>query len=1048
MANSEFLVKKWKKYLKEKVDPQSIHLSSFEIQDALTSDVWEDDDFVDPEIKRHLERIARDFIDSLGIDVDIDDIVITGSIANYNWSRFSDVDVHIMVDFDEIDENHELVREMFQRAHAQWNRIHNIKVNEHEVELYVQDIDEPHHSTGIYSILDDKWLEKPIKQQFTLNKDEIQAKAAHLMDDIDEIDELLDNNDFEQAFSDASRLKEKIRNFRRGGLEQGGEYSSENLSFKVLRRNGYLERLSDMKNEAYDKMMSLEEGIADEIDFDLDPSDPGDKMPKKSLRTLSDTPRSPKPRHKSLERIHGDNFSLSAAEFADEWDSLKSSDEKDDALDKALADYEAAMERKKASGKTVGNLRGAIPLDETMADLERAKEKYADDPAMTAAINRLENHDPSGNHKYMNWFVKQLEKNPITAELIIGMVDSIQRFHRMNHLFKQTAIEDFENPEELRSAAGVATDEFQRREYEKKHHQKLSQQASQESSMIFDGKTWSDGTEEEEEMPFTIVRPDSEHAACWHGRGTTWCISATQATNYFDMYTGQGQVFYIVMDKTRKDRDKYKKIAWVATANGVESQFDAEQPNNTPMPSGLAREKIIDAVLKKRARRGQTDEEHVHNVEQAEAFADRVEWKIAEHIKENPPESNWQEAVDEIYQKFNNTYNWVMVSEPSVQDHGDAQTIPMYAHTSMTFNHVDPVEKDKDGNYPPNLGHTPSHAKETKRQILDALGSISNWNLPIEMGFDIREMVGSRHEEMFVIDMDYANGSDGIDVTDDPDGFEKFCEIMGQIDEEFEESRIAARRILIEGDYLQPSQFDQHAAGYEEAEYGPKDTDETYERVAVSYDEDDYEIEILIPVNIPPDIWEGYESKIVHGRYRYLPAGKSMDVESVASLDEASRKVFNKTLEDLHFKQKEFPGLETEKLSSGRDIRLRGYISSAVEIELSSRDSDEDVEMAYKIAQFIDDNFGEFQRTYIENIKKYGEAIERAEDPAFKPKSKREQESISEMADVSNEPYQKMARKRFSKMMRLTVKGPQKTMPKGWKSINPKVGKSAPPGLE
>ena len=131
MKNPSPSLSKWRKYLREKVDPQSISLNTFEIHDSLTSDVWEDDDFIDPEIKSHLERIAHDFIDSLGIPVNIDDIVITGSIANYNWSRFSDVDVHILVDFDEIDDNHDLVKEMFQRAHAQWNRTHNMDTYAH-----------------------------------------------------------------------------------------------------------------------------------------------------------------------------------------------------------------------------------------------------------------------------------------------------------------------------------------------------------------------------------------------------------------------------------------------------------------------------------------------------------------------------------------------------------------------------------------------------------------------------------------------------------------------------------------------------------------------------------------------------------------------------------------------------------------------------------------------------------------------------------------------------------------------------------------------------
>ena len=54
------------------------------------------------------------------------------------------------------------------------------------------------------------------------------------------------------------------------------------------------------------------------------------------------------------------------------------------------------------------------------------------------------------------------------------------------------------------------------------------------------------------------------------------------------------------------------------------------------------------------------------------------------------------------------------------------------------------------------------------------------------------------------------------------------------------------------------------------------------------------------------------------------------------------------------------------------------------------------------------------------------------------------EESPAESVSESDEPYQKMAKKRFGKMMRLTVKGNNKYKVKGMKTIDPKVGKSAP----
>jgi predicted nucleotidyltransferase len=65
------------------------------------------------EIREPMLKIASNFIEGLPFDVKIEDITLTGSLANYNWSSYSDVDLHIIVDFSKIDENYDLVKGFF-----------------------------------------------------------------------------------------------------------------------------------------------------------------------------------------------------------------------------------------------------------------------------------------------------------------------------------------------------------------------------------------------------------------------------------------------------------------------------------------------------------------------------------------------------------------------------------------------------------------------------------------------------------------------------------------------------------------------------------------------------------------------------------------------------------------------------------------------------------------------------------------------------------------------------------------------------------------------
>ena len=77
------------------------------------------------------------------------------------------------------------------------------------------------------------------------------------MAEIDKACEMYCDRDYEKTIEYVEKMREKLRKFRKAGLDTGGEFSVENLSFKVLRRNGYLKKLSDLATKAYDKAMSM-----------------------------------------------------------------------------------------------------------------------------------------------------------------------------------------------------------------------------------------------------------------------------------------------------------------------------------------------------------------------------------------------------------------------------------------------------------------------------------------------------------------------------------------------------------------------------------------------------------------------------------------------------------------------------------------------------------------------------------------------------------------------------------------------------------------------
>tara|TARA_R110000744_G_scaffold152231_4_gene266199 strand:- start:13809 stop:14750 length:942 start_codon:yes stop_codon:yes gene_type:complete len=248
--------KTWKTFLN---DSKNYDLSSFIVKKELNPKFWSNNNELDPEIREKLLEIAVEFFNSLEVEgIQLDDITLTGSLSNYNWSEFSDVDLHILVDFDSLNIDIDTLKDYFRAKQTVWNKKHDIMIRGHEVEIYVQDTNEPHAATAVYSILNDDWDIEPSQVDPKIDFKSINAKANFLMAEIDKACEMYCDKEYQKTIVYVEKMREKLKKFRKAGLDTGGEFSVENLSFKVLRRNGYLKKLSDLATKAFDKAMSMD----------------------------------------------------------------------------------------------------------------------------------------------------------------------------------------------------------------------------------------------------------------------------------------------------------------------------------------------------------------------------------------------------------------------------------------------------------------------------------------------------------------------------------------------------------------------------------------------------------------------------------------------------------------------------------------------------------------------------------------------------------------------------------------------------------------------
>lgn len=218
-----------------------------EIHNTLNPALWDGEE-IRREIQVKLLKIANEFYHFLGVSASIEDVLITGSQANYNYTTQSDIDLHLVVDFSKVQCDQE-VRELFDTKRRLWKATHDITIKGIEVECYVEDANEP-AVTSSYSLIHEEWVKAPNPNI----QDYDQERVEHLATMWSKvIDSAIESNSMDSLRA----VKDSLALFRRKSLARDGEFGSGNLAFKALRNSDYIGRLMTAIADLKDQELSL-----------------------------------------------------------------------------------------------------------------------------------------------------------------------------------------------------------------------------------------------------------------------------------------------------------------------------------------------------------------------------------------------------------------------------------------------------------------------------------------------------------------------------------------------------------------------------------------------------------------------------------------------------------------------------------------------------------------------------------------------------------------------------------------------------------------------
>lgn len=231
-------------------------LNSFKLSDAVTfhkelnPKLWRNNTLL-PDVREQLLKIAQDFLQELGVhDLDVKDITVSGSNAAYSYTKHSDLDLHILVDMGNLPVD-EVYQELFNAKKTIYNDSHDITIHGIPVELYVQDSRDPVVSLGEYSVLHDKWIRTPTKRRSDFDQTATKSKYEKLLS-------LIDIALKSREYSKVKHIIDTMKRYRQAGLDKGGEFGPENLAYKMLRSQGYITKLYELRDKLHSEKLSFE----------------------------------------------------------------------------------------------------------------------------------------------------------------------------------------------------------------------------------------------------------------------------------------------------------------------------------------------------------------------------------------------------------------------------------------------------------------------------------------------------------------------------------------------------------------------------------------------------------------------------------------------------------------------------------------------------------------------------------------------------------------------------------------------------------------------
>jgi hypothetical protein len=231
----------------------------FKLHDQMHPKFWVSEGVLQEGLRPKLLAIAQYYIDFLKLppSTKLRDITFTGSLAGYNYTDYSDVDIHIILDYGQLSEDQDFVMNYFKALKDLWSEDHEVTVFGFPVELFAQDVEQYLSGPGAqYSLVREKWVKPPQKTTEAIDRQAVIRKAKEIRE---RITSLCHEDHSDELMGEIEALWGRIKNMRQTGLNKEGEYSNENLAFKVLRNTGVLQKLTDLNKKVEAEVLSITE---------------------------------------------------------------------------------------------------------------------------------------------------------------------------------------------------------------------------------------------------------------------------------------------------------------------------------------------------------------------------------------------------------------------------------------------------------------------------------------------------------------------------------------------------------------------------------------------------------------------------------------------------------------------------------------------------------------------------------------------------------------------------------------------------------------------